>query len=62
MTRYVLDELATLSPRITRLYLYHWNARTTRDTWDSAFISPSGRERPALDVLERWVARERRRR
>jgi len=61
VTRFILDELLTLSPRITRLYLYHWNARTPRDTWDSAFISPGDRERPALRVLERFLERERER-
>ncbi len=62
VTRFILDELTTLSPRIRRLYLYHWNVRTSRDTWDSAFVSPAGGARPALRVLTTWLERERRRR
>ncbi len=61
VTRFILDELTTLSPRIRRLYLYHWNVRSSRDTWDSAFVSPAGNPRPALRVLRSWLARERRR-
>jgi hypothetical protein len=60
VTRFVLDDLAGLSPRISRIYLYHWNARTPLDTWDSAFITPGGRERPAFRVLERFLERRRR--
>ena len=61
VTRFVLDELVSLSPRLSRVYLYHWNARTRLDTWDSAFITPGGRERPAYRVLERFLERRRRR-
>ena len=61
VTRFVLDELMSLSPRLSRIYLYHWNARTRLDTWDSAFITPGGRERPAYRVLERFLERRRRR-
>jgi hypothetical protein len=50
-TRWVFDRLVPLSPRITRVYLYHWNAERRRDTWDSALIDRHGRERPAFRVL-----------
>jgi hypothetical protein len=43
--------------RVTRLYLYHWNSSTRRDTWDSAFIGPDDRARPALRVLRRHLRR-----
>ncbi len=62
VTRFILRELMTLSPRIRRLYLYHWNVRSSRDTWDSAFVSPAGNPRPALRVLQSWLRAERRRR
>ena len=52
-TRWVFDKLVPMSPRIERVYLYHWNALTPYDTWDSALIGPDGRPRPALRVLER---------
>jgi hypothetical protein len=52
VTRYIFDEVATLSPRITRVYLYHWNASTRLDSWDSALIGPTGRRRPAFKILK----------
>ena len=52
-TRWVFDRIVPLSPRITRVYLYHWNASTPFDTWDSALIGPDNHARPALAVLRR---------
>ena len=52
-TRWVFDRLVPLSSRIERVYLYHWNASSAFDTWDSALIGPDGRSRPAFRVLER---------
>jgi hypothetical protein len=49
-TRWVFDELAPLSRRITRVYLYHWNA-VAGDDWDSGLIDPHGHARPALTVV-----------
>ena len=45
--------LACLSPRIRRVYLYHWRAPETVTSWDSAFIGPRGRVRPAYRTLAR---------
>jgi len=53
VTRFILGPLARLSPRITRIYLYHWRSASRTDTWDSAFIGPDDRERPALRELRR---------
>jgi hypothetical protein len=53
VTRYIFDRILPRNPRITRVYLYHWNSVSKRDTWDSALISPHGRERSALFVLAR---------
>ena len=52
-TRWVFDRIVPLSSRIERVYLYHWNASSPYDTWDSALIGPDGRSRPAYRVLER---------
>ena len=41
-----------ISPRLTRVYIYAWNASTLRDSWDSALITPGGRGRPALRILQ----------
>jgi hypothetical protein len=49
--RWLFDRLIPLSPRITRVYLYHWNSTTARDSWDSAFVDFKGRARPSLEVL-----------
>jgi hypothetical protein len=49
-TRWVFDELVPLSRRITRVYLYHWNAQRN-DNWDSGLVDPRGRSRPALGVV-----------
>jgi hypothetical protein len=53
VTRFILDRLLPRNPRITRVYLYHWNSGSPKDTWDSALISPYGRERTSLFVLAR---------
>jgi Glycosyl hydrolase catalytic core len=52
VTRFIFDRLVRVSPRITRVYLYHWSAATKTDSWDSAFIAPNGTPRPSLPVLE----------
>ena len=49
--RFLFDDVVDVSPRITRVYLYHWNASTSFDSWDSALVGPTGRRRPALDTL-----------
>jgi hypothetical protein len=62
-TRWVFDRLVPLSRRITRVYLYHWNA-SAGDNWDSGLVGPNGRPRPALRVvrLEQRAAIARRQR
>ncbi len=55
VTRFIFDELVPRIPQITRVYIYHWNSSSRKDTWDSALISPTGRERSALNVLKRVV-------
>jgi hypothetical protein len=54
VTRFIFTRLARLSPRITRVYLYQWQAGTDRHApWDSALIAPGGALRPAFGVLVR---------
>ncbi|WP_372789164.1 hypothetical protein [Paraconexibacter sp.] len=57
VTKFVLTKLAKVSPRISRIYLYHWNSQTKMDSWDSAFIAFDGSERPSLDVLRSYLGR-----
>ncbi|MEA2385130.1 MAG: hypothetical protein QOH72_5101 [Solirubrobacteraceae bacterium] len=52
-TRFLFQKLVPLSRRVTRVYIYHWNADATPTTWDSALIGPTGRVRPAYAVVER---------
>lgn len=42
--------LAATSPRITRVYIYHWKA-TRRSNWDSALVAPNGQLRPWFQVF-----------
>jgi hypothetical protein len=53
VTRFIFDRLARLDRRMTRIYAYHWDSTSLRDTWDSAFIGPDNRVRPSLAVLQR---------
>jgi hypothetical protein len=57
-------QLARLSPRITRIYYYHWRspggptARAARKaTWDAGLVKSNGAARPALYVVARELHR-----
>jgi hypothetical protein len=58
-----LLRLAASSPRITRVYYYHWRSPglpTRRDgapSWDSGLVRADGSARPALAVLARYLHR-----
>ena len=62
VTRFIFDDVIALSPRITRVYLYHWNSSTPYDSWDSAFIGWNRKPRLALRVLQLRLAELRARR
>jgi hypothetical protein len=51
--------IARSSRRVKRVYLYHWDADRKFVTWDSGFVSGTGRARPALDVLRKELNRRR---
>jgi hypothetical protein len=55
-TEWLVEKLLPMSSRLDRVYFYHWDASTLRDTWDSAFVTPGGRSRPALRVLQDHVS------
>ena len=48
---FVLKTLGSLSPRIQRIYLYEWDAKTRRDSWDTALISYNKQPRAGYKVL-----------
>ena len=50
-------KLARISPRIRRIYFYHWIAPRRTATWDSALIDRRGRPRPAYNVVRTYVDR-----
>jgi hypothetical protein len=53
VTKFVFSTLAKLSPRVQRVYLYHWNTGVGDGrTWDSGLIGPDNQGRPALTVLQ----------
>jgi hypothetical protein len=56
-TAWVLGTLARLSPRIRRIYLYHFQNQGPEATWDSGILDPNGRPRPAFRVVQRYVAK-----
>jgi hypothetical protein len=63
VTRFIFDKLAKVSPRIQRVYLYHWDTGlgdTGAATWDSGFVGPDGQARPALSTLQGELGRIRR--
>ena len=49
--------LSCLSRRITRVYLYHWQAPERVTSWDSGLLDAAGRTRPAYRTVSRWVKR-----
>ena len=61
-TRFLFQKLVPLSGRVTRVYIYHWNADRSPSNWDSALIGPGGRVRPAFRVLERVLGQQQARR
>jgi hypothetical protein len=59
-TSYAL-ELADQHPRITRVYLYQWNADSASNVWDSGLVGWLGDLRPGFSVLARFRGRDPRR-
>jgi hypothetical protein len=53
-TKFVFNTLVKLSPRVQRVYLYHWNTGTGDGarSWDSGLIGPDDQTRPAFAVLQ----------
>ena len=55
VTRYLFDEVLPISGRITRVYVYHWNSSTNKDSWDSALIGADNKRRPAYATLKKKI-------
>lgn len=50
VTRFVVERLARITPRIRRVYLYQWNSGSPAN-WDSGLVAPDGTLRPAYRVV-----------
>src|SRR3954447_17732090 len=61
-TTFLFRRLVPLSRRVTRVYIYHWNADASASTWDSALIGPTGRPRPSYKIVARVLLKQARRR
>lgn len=56
-----LFRVTRVSPRIKRVYVYHWNgSRDPSENWDSGLIAPDGKPRPAFWIFRRQLRAERR--
>ncbi|HEX2084339.1 MAG TPA: glycosyl hydrolase [Solirubrobacteraceae bacterium] len=60
VTRFIFDRILTLSPRIRRVYLFHWNATGPQDTWDSGLVAADGTARSSLNIVQAKLKRARR--
>jgi hypothetical protein len=57
VTNFVLTKLAKISPRVKRVYLYHFQNQGPKATWDSGVLDPKGRPRPAYKVVQKWATK-----
>ena len=57
VTRFIFDKVLPVSPRISRVYLYHWDSTSQYDSWDSAFIGWNGKARKSFRVLKLRLAK-----
>jgi hypothetical protein len=53
---YLLNTIGSLSQRIQRIYFYEWNAKSSRDSWDTALISYTGAPRDGYAVLAQTLS------
>jgi hypothetical protein len=49
--RYLVDDYPRVSPRLERMYVYHWRAAATDRLFDSGLLSADGVPRPAYTVF-----------
>jgi hypothetical protein len=48
--RFMMNRFRRVSPRIKRMYVYHWRA-AKRSVWDSGLLSAVGGRRPAYFIF-----------
>ena len=54
-TRFLLKDIARLSPRIKRIYIFNWGLGDGNASFDSALIDEQSRERPALNIIRKYL-------
>jgi len=57
-TKFLLTRIATLSPRIKRIYIFNWALGKRKPTFDASLIDAKDRERPALNVIRRYLGQK----
>jgi Glycosyl hydrolase catalytic core len=55
VTNYIFNDLARVSPRLSRIYLYHWDSEGPVSSWDSGLIDHKGKARPAFTALQKFL-------
>ena len=55
-TDFLLRKLAKVSPRVKRVYLYHYTHHA-ENPWDSAVTDATGKPRPAYKVVHKWATK-----
>jgi hypothetical protein len=54
-TKFLLTNIAKLSPRIKRIYIFNWGLGDDTASFDSALIDAQQRERPALNQVRKYL-------
>jgi hypothetical protein len=54
-TSFLLKQVATLSPRIKRIYIFNWGLGDGGASFDSALVDEEGRERPSLNLVRTYL-------
>ncbi len=55
--RYLMERYPRVSPRLRRMYVYHWRAAPGNRLWDSALLSINGDPRPAYQIFFRAIGK-----
>jgi len=57
--RYLMTAYPRVSPRVKRMYVYHWRAAPRNTLFDSALLAADGTPRPAYEIFTSAIRRSR---
>ena len=57
VTDFVLRKLAKVSPRVKRVYIYHYSHAGPDNPWDSGVLDADGTPRPSYEVIRKWAVK-----